>query len=548
MTTVNQRTLAVGIDLGTTNTVVGIQTDATGPRLLPVPQPVDHRQVLDPLLSLRSAVFFETPTSAMVGALAATRLEAYKSIKSKMGTRWRVPHPHQPDAFVTPAYISAHILKAAFDAVRRQFSEWDGSAIITVPASFNTDQRSDTLFAAQLAGFSQIRLLDEPTAAFYYYFDQGRDDIVDARPQTVLVFDFGGGTLDVSIIRVTHLSDAVSIDPIGRSRYNNLGGDDIDLDLASFLLALWERRNAVSLADSPAQLRKELARLFIQRASAFKEEAEYYIAQGRPLNEFRLEEHISGVGYARDVALSCELTREQYEELTGRLFSNKSDINIFKPIDQALQVAKQIAPGFSEDEIDLVLYTGGASRMAAVKAALGNRFDSRPCVSINDEEACNTVALGAATCRYDELYRGRSVQMSARLLESVLTRTNDGSAYVPLVPLTCVPSEQFTSVDKEFTTPRHLLRLRVPLFRGVGPHDHQLSPMGDLVLEFDEVVEGMTPYSFEYRMTPNKTLELRALLRPTGRPPLDAVGRIQLETGVDAPDETAALASVNKTS
>ena len=132
-------------------------------------------------------------------------------------------------------------------------------------------------------------LFRSPTAAFYYFFDQNRQDFVDKDKQTILVFDFGGGTLDVSIIRVTTSGNELCIDPIGRSRYNNLGGDDIDIELASFFLALWEHQETRRLETLEQDERKELVQLFVQRSSAFKEEAEYYLANDQPLNEFIID-------------------------------------------------------------------------------------------------------------------------------------------------------------------------------------------------------------------------------------------------------------------
>src|SRR5438270_316051 len=105
---------AVGIDLGTTNTVVAVQTDATGATLLEIPQPVHQRSVLEPVDHIKSAVYFESAESAVVGAFAARRLNAFRSIKSQMGTRWRMKHPFNEEIILTPAYVSGHILKPVF--------------------------------------------------------------------------------------------------------------------------------------------------------------------------------------------------------------------------------------------------------------------------------------------------------------------------------------------------------------------------------------------------------------------------------------------------
>jgi molecular chaperone DnaK len=517
---------AVGVDLGTTNTVVAVKTDATGPRTLDIVQPVDERNVQVPRDHIKSAVYFESPDTAVVGAFAAGRLEAFRSIKSRMGLRSRFKHPTRERTTITPAWISAHILRLAYQQVRENFPDWDGRAIVTVPASFNTDQRNDTLRAATLAGFEEVLLLDEPTAAFYYFFDQNRQEFSEKDKQTILVFDFGGGTLDVSIIRVTTSGPVLYIDPIGRSRYNNLGGDDIDVEFAAFFLALWERQEDLKLETLTPDERKDLVQLFVRRSSEFKEEAEYYLANDQPLNEFIIDHELPKTH--RTVHFHCQLTRPQYEEISGRFFLDKGDLNVFRPIGQALDVARSIAPGFRRDDIDLILYTGGASRMTGLKAALAAYFAPKPCFSITEEEACNTVALGAASCRYDEMQGQQGVKTTSRLLESIFTRDDDTGEYVPIVPLICEPSSDFKRVETGFQLQRPAIKLTLPLFRGVGPHDHHLVPMQDLVFQLDRVIPSQSPYRLFYRMTLNKTLEIRAVFEDGKGAPVQVDSEVEI--------------------
>ena len=112
---------AVGVDLGTTNTVVAVQTDDTGPQLLEILQPADERNYLQPLDHIKSAVYFESAETAVVGAFAARRLEAFRSVKSRMGTRWQVRHPHRKGLSMRPAWISAHILSTRIPATPARF-------------------------------------------------------------------------------------------------------------------------------------------------------------------------------------------------------------------------------------------------------------------------------------------------------------------------------------------------------------------------------------------------------------------------------------------
>ena len=510
---------SVGIDLGTTNTVVAVQTNEHGPRILQITQPVETRDQLEKRSDIKSAVFFESPSSAIVGDYAARRLEGIRSIKSKMGTRWGVRNAqlggplmrrgHPP--YLTPAYVSAHILKLALDSVLAEFSSWDHSAVITVPAAFNTDQRDDTLRAARLAGFKAVELMDEPTAAFYMHFDQYRDGGEFDRDTTVLVFDFGGGTLDVSIIRVQPTTDGVSIDAIGRSRFNDLGGDDIDLDIAVAMLALWEAEARVRVDELPEALRSRVYRTFIRTAGSYKERVEELIAQDAEPDDFYLSETVTDGKEQIELNFSKTLSRDQYDLIAGQYFDNKREVNIYRPIEQAFSLASQIDPSFDKARLDYVLYTGGASQMYGVKAALAAHFAPTQCLPIGDAgAACRTVALGAAAYRYDQLNRKAKVKMSKRILEAILTRPSPTSGYLVLVPVTAQQSPEFHLVNHRFTLSTDAVRVRIPLFRGTGPLDHQLSPIRDIMLDLPHLVRADTPYTLAYRVSADKTIQVKA--------------------------------------
>jgi len=521
---------AVGIDLGTTNTVIAIQTEDFAPRILKVRQPVEARTQYEERPEIKSAVLFESPTSVIVGHYAASRPDGIRSIKSRMGTRWRVrnhqqggPSPNRGrPAFLTPAYVSAHILKLAFDTIVAEYPQWDRKAVVTVPAAFNTDQREDTVTAAKYAGFQHVELLDEPTAAFYTYFDQFRESDEFAEPRTVLVFDFGGGTLDVSIIRVNPLAGGVNIDAIGRSRFNDLGGDDIDLDLAVTMLALWEKESGRKVDELPDETRKRVYRVFIRAASAYKERTEERITHSMTPDDFFLRETITDGKTSIDVTMSVTLSRAQYDLIAGQFLDNKREVNIYRPIEQALALASEIDPSFDKTTIDLVLYTGGSSQMNGVKAAIGAYFAPITCDPVGDDGvACSTVAIGAASYRYDQMHRKEAVKMSTRTLEAILTRPSPASEYTVLVPVTACQSAEYQQIEYRFTLTDDQVCVRIPLFRGTGPRDHELSPIRDVVLRLPHMVREGTTFQLSYRVTADKTIDLRAIFETDE--PMDAV-------------------------
>lgn len=503
--------LAIAIDLGTTNTVAAFQLDEEGPRLLSLRQPVYDRRRLEALDEIKSVVTFESRKDAVVGAFAARRLDAFRSIKSRMGSRWRASHPYDASLRMPPAYIQAHVLKAVVDQVLTQFPDWNRKAVVTVPASFSTEQRHDTLNAAGLAGISDVRLLDEPTAAFYLYLEQNRDDLLLEDETRVAVVDMGGGTLDVSVIKCVTRACLLEVDAIGRSRYNDLGGDDIDRDIAAFAMACWESKTGKTVADLPADLRRNFVAMLVERSRAYKEEVEDSLRENGDVPELFVSEEVTSIDGNLSVEIAKSLSRAQYDELTSRYTGTKTETNIYRPISQALHVAEQIDSNFRPEKIDLVLYTGGATRVGSIATALVNHFAPVPCLSLDDDMACNTVALGAAAYYFDQLNREESVSVSYRLLETILTR-DQGGDYIPLVPLDCQPGNDFVAVNHDFRVPSRAISLVLPLFRGADPNGLDVSPMGDLRFELPTVVDAGTPFTLHYRMSITKIIEIMAVV------------------------------------
>lgn len=164
--------------------------------------------------------------------------------------------------------------------------------------------------------------------------------------------------------------------------------------------------------------------------------------------------------------------------------------------------------------------------MQGVQSALKAYFRNKPCVSISEEDACDTVALGAACCRYDELNRHRNVVMTNRLLESIFTREPGNQQYIEIIPLTRQPSDDYKKVNHNFKLTRPAIKIRFPLFRGVSAHDHQLVPMRDIEIDFDRILGSDTRYEVYYKMTMNKTIELKFIFLSDG-------GRVEKTTFLD---------------
>ena len=284
------------------------------------------------------------------------------------------------------------------------------------------------------------------------------------------------------------------------------------------MIGAWEFQNEESVTSLERSFKEQLYKLFIDQSRSFKEETEDYLKYDDIIPEFFISKDLHVKNKIRKINFKRQLTINQYENIAAKFLQPKSDLNIYRPIQEAMLVARNIDSSFSKKRINLVLFTGGTSTMQSVQRALKAYFAGKPCFSIDEEEACSTVAMGAAACRFDELYGGTKVEMRNRLLECIFTRFQNDKSYTKLVPLECEPTKNFNKISGIFQLNRPTIRFRLPLFRGVDANDHQLSPIRDLEIPLDAVIDSNTPYELHYRMTENKTIALKVTFKGTNGP------------------------------
>ncbi len=343
----------VGIDLGTTNSVIA--TIEGGERLV-IPNAEGSR--LTP-----SVVAFTRKGERLVGQLAKRQAvvnpeRTIMSIKRLMGTDQRVTidgHPY------TPQEISAIILqKLKRDAEVFLGGEVTG-AVITVPAYFNDGQRQATKDAGRISGLDVIRIINEPTAAALSYgFDK-------KRMETVLVWDLGGGTFDVSILDV---GDGV-FEVKATCGDTRLGGDDYDIKIVEYLAEQFLQEYGIDLTRE----REALQRL-LDAAERAKVELSSVVATS--INLPFITSDATGPKH-----LDQELTRAKFEEFTGEL-----TYRCMRPFRQALSDAQ-----ITEDEIDEVILVGGSTRMPVIQQLVQQLTGKVPYQGVNPDEV---VALGAS--------------------------------------------------------------------------------------------------------------------------------------------------------
>ncbi|WP_418293454.1 molecular chaperone DnaK [Megasphaera sp.] len=343
----------IGIDLGTTNSVVAVMeggeptviTNTEGSRLTP------------------SVVGFSKTGERLVGQLAKRQAvsnpeNTISSIKRHMGENYTVDIQGKK---YTPQEISAMILQKLKEDAESYLGEKVTQAVITVPAYFNDGQRQATKDAGKIAGLDVLRIVNEPTAAALAYgLDKGGDG-------KILVFDLGGGTFDVSILE---LGDGV-FEVKATNGNTHLGGDDFDNKVMEWMISEFKKETGIDLSqDKMAEQRLKEA--------AEKAKIELSTVLSTNINLPFITADATGPKH-----LDLTLTRAKFNELTEDLVQATME-----PTKKAIADS-----GFTIDEIDKIILVGGSSRIPAVQDAIKSILGKEPSKGVNPDEC---VAIGAA--------------------------------------------------------------------------------------------------------------------------------------------------------
>jgi molecular chaperone DnaK len=345
---------AVGIDLGTTNSVVSVLeggeptviANAEGSRTTP------------------SIVAFAKNGEVLVGEVAKRQAvtnpdRTIRSVKREMGTAWTVDIDGKK---YTPQEISARVLMKLKRDAEAYLGETISDAVITVPAYFNDSQRTATKEAGEIAGFNVLRIINEPTAAALAYgLDKG------SKEQTVLVFDLGGGTFDVSLLE---LADGV-IEVKATSGDNHLGGDDWDERIIDHLVKTFRGQYGIDLGQDKMAMQR-------LKEAAEKAKIELSAATTTSINLPYITAGPSG-----PLHLDINLTRAEFQRMTQDLLDRCKG-----PFEQAIKDAKTRV-----GDVDHVILVGGSTRMPAVTDLVKQLTGKDPNKGVNPDEV---VAVGAA--------------------------------------------------------------------------------------------------------------------------------------------------------
>ena len=346
---------AVGIDLGTTNSVVAVLEAGE-----PVVIPNSEGSRTTP-----SVVAFSKAGEVLVGEVAKRQAitnpdRTFRSVKRHMGENWKSDDIDGKQ--YTPQEISARTLMKLKRDAEAYLGDTVTQAVITVPAYFDDAQRTATKEAGQIAGLEVLRIINEPTAAALAYgLDKGSED------ETVLVFDLGGGTFDVSVLEI---GDGV-FEVKSTHGDTHLGGDDWDQRIIDWMAQQFKAAHGVDLAAD---------RMATQRLKEAAEKAKIELSQTQ---QTQINLPFITATAAGPLHMDETLTRAKFQEMTADLIERCR-----KPFEQAITDA-----GLSKGQINHVIMVGGSTRMPAVQDLVQSMTGKEPNRTVNPDEV---VAVGAA--------------------------------------------------------------------------------------------------------------------------------------------------------
>lgn len=346
--------IILGIDLGTTNSVVSYLQSDGNVKVIPNPEGT---------MTTPSVVGFKPNGEEVIGNAAKrqaiTNTDTVSSIKRKMGTDEKV-HINCLNKDFTPQEISAKVLSYMKKYAEQNIGQSIQKAVITVPAYFNDAQRQATKDAGTIAGLDVVRIINEPTAAALAY-GLGSD-----KSEKICVFDLGGGTLDVSILDI---GDG-TFEVVSTAGDNKLGGDDWDNVIADWIKAEIQKQYGQKIEDKMA----------LQRYKDAAEKAKIELSSNM---ETTISLPFIGMSSNGPISFETKLTRANFQALTKHLLDR-----CVKPLEDAIKDAK-----LSYNDINEVLLIGGSIRMPAVQELVTRITGKKPNLSVNPDEA---VSIGAA--------------------------------------------------------------------------------------------------------------------------------------------------------
>lgn len=440
--------LYVGVDLGTTNSTVSvIQTEERRLR-----NPIEHLRSI-PIIQYDKdfkitkdrdtlpSYFYCKPDEKQVytgewakNLYAAGNLpmHTFTGIKTRMGGESFIQiqgTSKETDLILDMTQCSAILLKTIKQSIEEQFKQKIDHLVVTVPAAFNSDERQATKDAIEMAGFTDFHLLDEPAATLLYFINNGDGSLlkshVELSGKKILIYDIGGGTLDVCIAKLEeeeeneeYVNIKVSIE--SRSKREELGGNDFDQYLGAYFLSEFENRTK-KISERPIEEQNKIIARIVSQAEKYKialnDKIKEYLDRPRRLERIVMTPEFEVIH--GQFVQGINLDKKVLEEVYASLLTDSNRQNIIRPVKESIAAAKNL----KKEEISFVILTGGMSNFYAVETALKEYFGKDVPIIIVD--TTTSVSKGAAIDAYNYFENNISLKkmdLQDRLAEDIFIR------------------------------------------------------------------------------------------------------------------------------
>jgi len=473
--------LHVGIDLGTTNSTVSViklesRRDEPMEKLSTVPiYQLNERGTYDSTLhTLPSYLYFSLEEKAVYTGHYAKQIykdgsrpmHTIKGIKTRIGGESLVEipaGPGNPTWLLDMVQCSAILLKTIKISLEEQFSETVKEVVITVPAAFNTDERQATIKAALIAGFKECHILDEPTATLIHYINDDSGDLSSHRSslysKNIMVYDIGGGTLDVCIARIDEdENENPNVRILSRSPRKDIGGNNFDQLLGAYFLTTHEQSNGEIQEYSTIDQHKIISKI-VSQAESYKIELSDFVRiyrdKPRRLNRKEIPVVFDCINNRK---VQCILTKTIADQLFACL-TDEDTGELLKPVDQCLREAD-----LERNDVDLVLLTGGMSEYYVIDDKIKEFFDNGKTVIIPVDSKFS-VSKGAAihSCSLSGNERLTRLEVHDRMADDIYIKVAD--EFENLIPR----SNTSGKGEHIYTVPSdHMLKIPVFLYSGLS--------------------------------------------------------------------------------
>jgi molecular chaperone DnaK len=509
----------IGIDLGTTeSTLSAIEIEKRSDKPMEKLRGINifqYNRNHEPDKSnrgLQSSLYIDRETGVVyVGEYAkkiysdgSKPLQTVRSVKTRIGGESMIDVPLERDKSDLLSFdmtqLSAFLLKSIYNSIEQQGGEDMEAVTITIPAGFNSDERRATVEAAEIAGFKEINLLDEPTAVLLNFLNSDNSlefgDRFFATDKRVLIYDIGGGTLDISIANVLSDDGDFKLSILGRSERMDFGGDDIDKYIASYFLEEFEKINR-TISDRTPEEQAVIVSRIVSHAEKHKISLSKKIANSE--NEKKMARVKERVNFEVIDSLSVRditLTDNSLREILSDVISAHG--KLLNPVEKTLRRAS-----LHKSDIDIVVITGGSGKFYLVEETLRKYFSHE--TKIVDFTERDAVSKGAAIHSYNFFNEKlKKIDISDIMSDSIFIKKRD--RFEKIVPHDAeAPStgRYFYKFEEPST------RVDIFLYYGVdGEQNYKFREIAGAFKELDRVYETGEEIELQWELSMNRIIKI----------------------------------------